>query len=154
MFCQTFCICFFISISSCNYVVILYFCIIFHILIEILNENMKNLKNWFEIWISKCNNFIIDAKKVKLICKIDKCNFWKFSKIKNDSDIDLRLSKLKILSKNWLIFWLKYWCYHWKKKKNRFIKVNKHVFELFFEQKKWLHDQMLNDFQIKYWTIF
>ena len=39
------------------------------------------------------------------------------------------------------------------KKKNRFIKINRHVFELLCEQKKWLHYQMLNDFQIEYWTI-
>ena len=34
------------------------------------------------------------------------------------------------------------------RKKNRFIRINKHVFELFFEQEKWLHYQMLIDFEI------
>ena len=40
-----------------------------------------------------------------------------FSKIKNDSNIDMRLSILKTLSKNWLIFKFDYWDYFYNKKK-------------------------------------
>ena len=40
------------------------------------------------------------------------------------------------------------------KKKCWFAMINRHVFELLFEQEKWLHYQILNDFQIEYWTIF
>ena len=42
-------------------------------------------------------------------------------------------------------------------KKNRFIKINKHVFELFLVQKNWLHYQMRmkkNEFLTKYWIVF
>ena len=38
-------------------------------------------------------------------------------KIKNDSDTDMKLSILKILSKNWLIFKLDYWNYLCNKKR-------------------------------------
>ena len=96
-----------------------------------------NLKNWFEILTRDVINFIINAEKVWRICLTNKCNFWTFSKIKDELDTDMKLSTLKILSKNWLIFWLEYWCYHWKKKKWSICKINRWIFKSILESIWW-----------------
>ena len=69
----------------------------------------------------------------------------KFDKISDVMIFDMKFRKIdiKFIAKT--------------EKKNRFIKINKHVFELFFVQKNWLHYQMRmkkNEFLTKYWIVF
>ena len=78
-------------------------------MLSISFQMLKN-RNWF-------------AKSTNVI-------FENFSKIKNDSDIDMKLLILKILSKNWLIFKFDYWNYFCNKK---FIIINKYVLWSIFE---------------------
>ena len=59
---------------------------IFEIDIEIIDE----------IKIRSVINFIIDVEEVKLICLTSKYDFWNLLIIKNDSNIDMKLSILKI----------------------------------------------------------
>ena len=82
------------------------------ILVEVLNEDMRDLKNWSEIWILNVINFITNVEESRLICWINWCNSWRLSSKANSSNTDRWWTILKILLKCWLIFELDYWDYH------------------------------------------
>ena len=111
----------------------------------------------------------MNRKKRSIRYEFDK-NFEKISKQINDFSsfekmiIRSKISDVMIRFLIWSLFWkIDIEFIAKTEKKNRFVKINKHVFELFLEQKddcnircwcknKWFSNKILNDFLIRYWN--
>ena len=92
---------------------------------------MKNLK--FEMLL--ISSLIL--KKSDWIAEQTNAIFENFQKSKMTQISIWDLSILKILSKNWLIFWFEYCCYHWNSKKWSICKNQKMFFRRNLESIEW-----------------
>ena len=117
------------------------------ILVEILNEDMRNLRFEFEMLLISSqmlrnrNRFVESTNviiKIFRTRRIDRMLIWETMLNKN-SKVDLR-----ILLKCWITFWFNYEDYRWNKREKIFDWINENDFVKFSSK--------INDFCIKFLT--